>query len=154
MYCGLLVVAGAVAVVRSIPTSYANVPGDGAQLRDGAFAKEGGDDQSKHSRANFSVARIPVTRRSQVPCPECGVVDSVRQIQDVPTGGTTQVAGAKNGRRVPRDANGGKIPEANVFEITIRFRDGSTTVFADTSSRSWSPGNKVILIGPSVASSE
>jgi hypothetical protein len=38
------------------------------------------------------------------------------------------------------------------YEITVRFRDGSTTVFNEANARRWQLGNGVMVIGRSKAS--
>ena len=41
--------------------------------------------------------------------------------------------------------------EVRLYEITVRFRDGSTTVLDEASPRTWQLGNRVIVIGRSSA---
>jgi hypothetical protein len=103
----LFAVPGIVAVVRSIPASYANIPDEGAHAQD--------------SQAQLAAARAAINRGNRVWCPECGVVESIRQIE-------------------------------SAYETTIRFRDGSTTVFNEVTPRTWRLGSRVIVIGGANAS--
>jgi hypothetical protein len=38
-----------------------------------------------------------------------------------------------------------------VFELTVRFRDGTTAVFHEATPRSWRPGDRVMVIGRAIA---
>jgi hypothetical protein len=52
------------------------------------------------------------------------------------------VSGGVSGGTVAARAPAGKL-----YEITVRFRDGSTTVLMEASPRTWRLGNRVIVIG-------
>jgi outer membrane lipoprotein SlyB len=54
--------------------------------------------------------------------------------------------------RVSGGAIVAKPTTSKSYEITVRFRDGSTTVFNETGSRTWRLGARVIMIGRSIAS--
>ena len=78
----LLAALGVVAIVRSIPASYANVPVERALSKHRAVASVPADaySYSKDSQAELAGAQAAINRQNRALCPECGVIDSVRQI--------------------------------------------------------------------------
>jgi hypothetical protein len=141
-----LAVAGLVAVARSIPASYANAPDAGAPSKYGTAPSASGDAQGQ-------MAELPINRRNRASCPECGVIESLRQIEfsrgaagqdsvDTKVGGG--VPSGKSGRGIPADAL-----TVMAYEITVRLRDGSTTVFNEATPRNWRKGSRVIVIAGS-----
>lgn len=62
--------------------------------------------------------------RVKARCTECGVIDSIRQIQPV----------------------GNSLAS---YEITVRFGNGSTRVLSDARPANWRPGERIQLIGGS-----
>jgi hypothetical protein len=130
----LLASSGIVAVVRAIPASYASIPDERAPSQDAAVPRgvEDADVNGSRSRAR---------------CPECGFVESIRHIE------SSGNVGAAEG--VPGGAPGSAIAASAVtrknYEITVRFRDGSTTVFNEATPRTWRLGSRVIVIGGSNA---
>jgi hypothetical protein len=131
---GLLVASGTVAIVRSIPASYANIMDEGVPSKHQVASSESEDVRVDDLHANLSAAHDSINRRNRAWCSECGVVESMRQIT----------------------ASGGAIAAsaltAKGYEITVRFRDGGTTVFNEASPRTWQLGSRVIVIGRSNAS--
>lgn len=117
----LLAASGTVAIVGSIPTSYASIPDEDAPSH-GAVAPRGSEDARVNDpEANFAIPQAAVNRRNRAWCSACGVVESMRQIE--PSG------------------------EVGRQELTIRFRDGRTVVLTEATERSWRLGNRVIVIG-------
>jgi hypothetical protein len=151
----LLAASGTVAIVRSIPASYANIPDKGALPRQGAAPRVAGETLAKDLQAQLAGTINP---RSRARCPECGVVESMRQIKRSGDVGRQDVAYVK----VARGASGGapvsaiaaNAITANGYEMTVRFRDGSTTVFNEANPRTWRLGTRVMVIGRSVASND
>lgn len=88
------------------------------------------------------------------PPPECGFIESVRRIDHSRIAGAQQTVVAK----AASEGSGGAVPSrllpAKDYEITVRFRDGSTTVFHDASARSWRLGSQVIVIAGAEVSQE
>jgi hypothetical protein len=119
---------GTVAIVRSIPASYASIPDEGATSKLGTPTNRSDDARADDTRAGGTVARETINRRNRAWCAECGVVESIRQIR------VSGAAAAVNGIT------------ANSYEITVRFRDGATTVFSEASPRNWQLGSRVIVI--------
>ena len=124
----LLATLGFVAIARTIPASYANIPGEDARSKH-RTAPARAEDALAHS----ALAPISVNRPNRASCPECGVIESMRQIERSSDGGPITVSAAT----------------AKVYEFTVRFRDGSTTVFSEAGPRAWRLGNRVMVIGHS-----
>ena len=66
--------------------------------------------------------------RARPRCPGCGVIESVRELGES--------AGARD------DARPG-------YEVTVRFRDGTTTTFDAAGPRLWRVGSRVNVLGAS-----
>ena len=120
----MLAVLGILAVARSIPASYAGIPDNGARSTYEDEASEGGSPD----------ALVPASRRRRA-CHECGTIQSMRQIERY-----GDVAG---------DAGSDRALAEKDYEITVRFRDGSTTIFNEATPRSWRSGSRVIVIAGS-----
>jgi hypothetical protein len=71
-----------------------------------------------------------------VKCAECGVVDSVRQVEIV--GDADAMTGA--------DHDGVLGKSTTSYEVTVRMRDGSDRVFMDANPANWRPGDRVTII--------
>ena len=94
--------AGVLAVATMLATRASPVPHEG-------FAE-----------ANASSAASVAKRDRAWPrCPECGVIESVREI----------------------------APD-RLYVVTVRFRDGTTTMFDAANPRTWRLGSPVSVIGP------
>lgn len=72
-----------------------------------------------------ATARLSAVGQSRLRCPECGTVESIRQ--------------------VGRDGADGAA--GNGYEITVRLRDGSRTVLSEARPGSWRRGSRVLVIG-------
>jgi hypothetical protein len=131
----LLAATGIVAVVRAIPASYAHAPEESAK---GSYVD---DPQTRPA-----VEEDTISRRSRAWCPECGFVESIRYIE---RSGNAGIAGG-----VSRGASDSTMAVSAAlgknYEITVRFRDGSTTVFNEATPRTWRL-RRVIVIGGSNA---
>jgi hypothetical protein len=79
----------------------------------------------------------------RVKCPECGVVESKREIVQ---GGTARAdkAAAQHSHVMPVKA----------YEVTLRMKDGSSHRFVDANPGNWRPGQRIILIGESNQANE
>jgi hypothetical protein len=131
----LLAASGTVAVIRAIPASYASIPDERALSEHGAVASGSEDANANEPQAHLAIARDTINRRNRAWCHECGVVESVRQIAG---------SGGASGNPMAASAITSKG-----YEITVRFRDGTTTVFNEASPRTWRLGSRVIVIGRS-----
>jgi hypothetical protein len=135
----LLAAAAIVAVVRAIPASYASVP---VELEESQRSSENAfiDDQ----QAYVAPTRRAMHGQSPARCSECGFVESIRRLE---ASDNTGIAGDISGR-----ALAGSVVTGKEYAITVRFRDGSTTVFYETGPSTWRLGSRVIVIGGSKAS--
>jgi hypothetical protein len=133
----LLTASGIVAVVRAIPASYAHAPEGSAK---GSYVD---DPQTRPA-----VEEDTISRRSRAWCPECGFVESIRYIER--SGNAGIVGGVSRGASDSTMAV--SAAPGKDYEITVRFRDGSTTIFNEATPRAWRLGSQVIVIGGSNAS--
>ena len=143
----LLAATGVVAIVRSIPVSYASVPDERATSKHRAVASVPTDAYLKDSRPEPRETRPTTIVEHRASCPECGSSTLVRQIErsgDVGRQDTldVKVAARGSGGAIASSALGGKS-----YEITIRFRDGSTMVLNEAGPRTWRLGTRVMVIG-------
>ena len=154
----LLAAAGLVAIARSIPASYANIPDD-SEPSSRETAPNGPDGaQAEHLQAEPAVGPTVNKRRNGVRCPECGVVESIRKIELSGDIGGRGTVGVKVAEGVSAGASSAAIaPEAvatKSYEITVRFRDGSRTILNEATPRSWRLGSRVMVIGRSYAAND
>jgi hypothetical protein len=140
-----------VAIIRSIPGSYASIPDESITARDAA-AGHPADARFTDAKAQVAKARATINRRNRAPCPDCGVVESVREIERPEVVGRQDILDTKVAGRVSGDAIVAGAIAGRSYEITVRFRDGSTTVFNEADPRAWRMGSRVIVIGRSTAS--
>jgi hypothetical protein len=152
----VLAASGIGSIVRSIPTSYANIPNQDAPLKRRA-APSGSENGPAINPQPLAEAQDTINRRNRVRCPACGVVESMRKIERQGDVGGQYTADVKVARGVTGGASGSAI-DANAitgkgYEITVRFRDGSTTLLNEASPRTWPLGSRVMVIRRSNASS-
>jgi outer membrane lipoprotein SlyB len=150
VFCG----AGIAAFMGWIPTSIGK-PADDAAL-------------AKHSKA--SPAKAAPAKVAAVKCAECGVIQSVHEIDTKGEGSGIGVVGGAvvggvlgnqvgqgDGRKVATviGAVGGavagneiekRVKTSKSYEITVRFDDGSSRVFTEASAPSWRSGDKVKVV--------
>jgi hypothetical protein len=148
----VLAASGVVAIVRSIPASYASIPNDDAPLKRGA-APSGSENGRAINPQPLAEARDTINRRNRARCPACGVVESMRKIERPSDVGRQYTADIKVARGVTGSAIAANAITGKGYEITVRFRDGSTTVLNEASPRTWPLGSRVMVIGRSIASS-
>jgi hypothetical protein len=152
----VLAASGIGAIVRSIPASYASIPNESAPSTHGAVLS-GSERGRSINPQPLAEARDPINRRNWARCPACGVVESMRKIERQGNVGGQYTADIKVARGVTGGASGSVIAANAItgkgYEITVRFRDGSTTVLNEASPRTWPLGSRVIVIGRSSASS-
>jgi hypothetical protein len=128
----VLAASGVVAIVRSIPASYANILDEGAPSNHQIVSSESEELHLDDPQAHPSVSRNAIGRRNRVGCPECGFVESVRPIER---------SGGASGATIAANAQ-----SARGYEITVRLRDGSSTVFNEANPGTWRLGSRVIVI--------
>jgi hypothetical protein len=134
------------AIVRFIPASYADSPKQDISSQ----PAEPGDRLAVSPKANLAAVDETIRRRHSTSCRQCGVVTSIRQPVDDVSGAKPE--SAKVAGRTSLGTAGtiaiGPIAGRN-YEITVRFRDGSTIVVRDSTPGNWRPGMRVIIVaGP------
>lgn len=93
-------------------------------------------------QAQISSARGEGDASDRARCPECGVVASTREIEQLGTGVDLHIAGGST--RSDRSEMPGKSTMR--YEVTIRMKDGTSRVFVDANPSNWRPGERVTLI--------
>jgi len=149
----LLAVLGITAIVRSIPVSYANTPMENALTTGRTAPARSEGVTAEELLSPLAAARATVKRSTRASCPECGVIESMRQTEP-PENMDRQGALAVRGPGAhPGGASGGVIAGGGAarkgYEFTVRFRDRSTMIFSETSPRAWGLGTPVMVIGSS-----
>ena len=114
----LFCVAGIAALVMWIPTAIGN-PEDGVTLAGSSRIPI----QPAGTIGDMASAGAVNNAPTGTTCTECGMIESVRE---------SAVRGAAESTRG--------------YEVTIRFRDGSTRVFSETTARMWRSGTAVKII--------
>jgi hypothetical protein len=141
---------GSVAILRSIPASYANIPAGSAVSAQAALSDAAADVHAADTQSQLAAGRPTSKPSKRVTCSECGVVESIREIA------RPEVVGRQDDPKLAPRVSGGAIVARTMvgksYEVTVRFRDGSTTVFNEAGARTWRMGGRVIMIGRSVAS--
>ena len=141
-------IAGAIAIVFAIPPSIASVGDEGGKIVRAASSPL----PREPARDPDADAGKPTNLRGRSPCAGCGVVTSTRRIErSVESDGqdasrADDRVGVGNGAG---SATSGKAPAGARYEITVRFRDGTSATFVEDLPRSLPPGGRVIVIGRS-----
>jgi hypothetical protein len=145
----VLAIAATIAIVFAIPTSIASVADDSGKI---VRAVSSPPHPEEPARDPDAVAGKSTDLRGRVPCVECGVVTSTRRIA---RSGGFDGQDASHADDRARHGNGagsamtGDVPAGARYEITVRFRDGTTATFAEDRPRSLPLGGRVIVIGRS-----
>lgn len=79
---------------------------------------------------------------TRVKCPECGVVESARELATERSADSSMERSAE-----------ARPPPLRRYEITLRMKDGSSHHFVDASPANWRPGQRIILISGSSSAS-
>ena len=138
-FIGLFAVLGVAAIAPSVPAARDAMSGGDPPAAARAAADRTDDARTGAPEARAGAARVAAAASVRARCPECGVVESIRQIgRD----------GADDGAVAADDA------AANGYEITVRLRDGSRTVFSEASPGTWRLGSRVLVIVRDVAAKD
>jgi len=144
----VLAIGGTIAIVVAIPPSIASMGDEGGKIVRAASSPL----PHEPARDPDADAGKPINLRGRSPCGGCGVVTSTRRIErSVESDGqdasrADERAGDGNGAG---SATSGGVPAGARYEITVRFRDGTTATFVEDLPRSLPPGGRVIVIGRS-----
>lgn len=144
----VVAIGGTIAIVVAIPPSIASMGDEGGKIARATSSPL----PREPARDPDADAGKPTNFRGRSPCAGCGVVTSTRRIERSvePDGQDASRAddrvGVGNGAG---SATSGKAPAGARYEITVRFRDGTTATFVEDLPRSLPPGGRVIVIGRS-----
>ena len=167
----LFSLAGVAAIMGWIPTSLGQ-PGDAAPL------EKLSTNSAKPAAPKAQAAPVKPVHNTvaKAECAECGVIESVRQVEHRGEGtGLGAVGGAVVGGLLGNQVGGGRgkdvmtvvgavggavagnqvekhVKTTTGYEITIRFDNGSSRVISAASAPSWRPGDKVKVINDSIQS--
>lgn len=155
---------GIAAVMGWIPTSMGNTKESVAS-----------DRLSANKNGASALPRVAQNTAVKNKCPECGVVESVRQIEQRGEGtGLGAVGGAVVGGLLGHQVGGGRgkdamtvvgavggavagnqiekhVKSTTAYETTVRFTDGSSRVFA-SSTANWRSGDPVKVVNGTLQS--
>ena len=97
-----------------------------------------------------SAASVAKASRAWPRCPGCGVVESVREVAPGDEADTERRAARSTNRA--RSAPATNDQPSGRYEVTVRFRDGTTTMFDAAQPRAWRPGSRVnVIVGAEAA---
>ena len=152
----VLAALGTIAVVRWIPASHANIPVEIASTTTGTEPNQLHDALAEDTQVLPAIPRASTNLRNRARCSDCGIVESMRRIERSGEIGGHDAVGVTIAGGVSSSAPGSAIA-ANAktgpgYEFTVRFRDGSTTVFNQASPHTWQLGSRVVVVGRSNAS--
>ena len=146
----VLAASGIVAIVPTIRASHAGIPGGEAPATRRTTRHT--SDEAHIPQTQVTPPSLGFARRNSTRCPECGVIESIRPVEQSSAVVEHDSVDAKFTRDGIAQAISANARPAKLYEITVRFRDGSTTVFSQADARRWLPGSRVTVIGPSPAS--
>ncbi len=176
----LLSAAGIGAIMGWIPTSKgdsaaavasADKPAEGAEK---SAAKGGAS--SSGSRTHVAQQHVVNEAPAKAKCNECGVIESIREVtQRGESTGVGVVGGAVVGGLLGNQVGAGRgkdvatvlgavggavagneiehrVKSTKVYEITVRFDDGSKTVIKESTQTAWRPGDRVKVVNGAIRS--
>lgn len=147
---------GIAAIMGWIPTSTSS-PSNNAVL-------------AKQPKANTAPARVAGNTSAKAKCAECGVIESIREIETRGEGsGVGAVGGAVVGGVLGHQVGSGRgqdiatvvgavggavagneiekrVKSSKSYEITVRFEDGSSRVINEANPPAWRTGDRVKVI--------
>ncbi len=156
---------GIAAIMGWLPTSTSS-PGNNAVLAKQSTAPA----KPAAARAQTAPAQVASNTTAKAKCAECGVIESVREIESKGEGsGIGAVGGAVVGGVLGHQVGGGRgqdiatvvgavggavagneiekrVKSSKSYEITVRFEDGSSRVINEANAPSWRTGDRVKVI--------
>ena len=167
----LFSVAGIAAIMGWIPTSTSSSGEPIALARQQAApAKPAPAPARAHKAPTQPPAQVATNAPAKTRCVDCGVIESVREIDTKGAGtGIGAVGGAVAGGLLGHQVGGGRgqdiatvvgavggavaghevekrVKSTKSYEITVRFEDGSSRVLREESAPSWRAGDRVKVI--------
>jgi outer membrane lipoprotein SlyB len=152
---------GIAAIMGWIPTSTSSPAG---------LAKQPTAPAKLAARAQSAPAQVASNTSAKAKCAECGVIESVREIETRGEGsGIGAVGGAVVGGVLGHQVGGGRgqdiatvvgavggavagneiekrVKSGKSYEITVRFEDGSSRLINEANAPSWRTGDRVKVI--------
>lgn len=134
----LLGASGVAVMVRATPPAYA-----------GTASQEfpSGDGSSAIPESPLRIANAGTSRAS---CAECGTIASIREIETAADATRRALGEARRDHGVAIAASAHSTAAGDVeqplYEITIRFRDGRTSVFTERGPPTWHVGSRIVFI--------
>ena len=169
--------AGVSALMGWIPTSTSSSAGASANAApDKPAANPAKVAPARVPAAPVAAAKVPAAPLAAVKCAECGVIQSVREVEAKGEGtGLGAVGGAVVGGVLGSQVGGGvgkkvmavvgavggavagneiekRVKTTKSYEITVRFDDGSSRAFTQATQPSWQGGEKVKVINGAIQS--
>jgi hypothetical protein len=145
----VLAISGFIAIALATPASIASVGDDGGKIMRTVLSPPLPREPARDPDADAGKA---TSLRNRAQCDECGVVTSMRRIERA-VGSDGHAVARADGRA--GDGNGagsatsGDVSAGTRYEVTVRFRDGTTALFVEDLPRSLPLGGRVIVIGRS-----
>ena len=145
----VLALSGTMAIVLAVRPSVASVGDEGEKIVGAVLAHPLPSEQARDRDADTGKGTNLLNR---APCAECGVVTSTRRIERS-VASDAQDASLAAGRAGHGNGAGsamsGEVLAGARYEVTVRFRDGTTTTFVEDLPRSLPLGARVIVVGRS-----
>ena len=162
--------AGIAAIIGWIPASTSS-PGESI-----ALAKQPTAPVKTAARSHTDPAQVASHASAKAKCAECGVIESVREIETKGEGsGLGAVGGAVVGGVLGHQVGGGRgqdiatvvgavggavagnevekrVKSSKSFDITVRFEDGSSRVINEANAPSWRTGDRVKVVNGAIQS--
>lgn len=153
---GLMVAAGSFAIAGSTRGSGA-IDDTDPHPGHAADAPRSGEAGAWDLQGSAPAAPAAIRPRQWPRCPECGVVESVRRAEGA-AGADGQAIASDGSRAIAHGSASESAFDANdgageVYEVSVRLRDGTTTTFTTATPRIWRQGSQVNVIGGSDGSS-
>lgn len=145
----VLAISGTMAIVLAVRPSIASVGEEGRKLVRTISSPPLPQEPVRDPDADTGK---PTNVLNRAPCDECGFVTSIRRIER--SGSSGRHDASRAGDRTGDGAGGamsGDVAAGTRYEVTVRFRDGTTATFVEDLPRSLPLGGRVIVIGRSGA---
>jgi len=118
-----------------------------------AFASHASDESSSDDPSSATAptpSRSAKVATARGTCTECGTIASIREIASAADTARRELGDARRDHGLtvspPRRAAAVTDTEAQLYEITIRFRDGRTSVFTEPGPPTWRVGSRIVFI--------
>jgi hypothetical protein len=132
---------------RAIPAPYAGMQAESVDAGAGMAPNGVSGPDDANPTSPVAPLALSTRRANRVWCPECGVVESIVEIApyaDIGEHGMVPVNIDDDTKSDAKDRV--HVAPARRFAMTVRFRDGTTTVYHESTARNWHPGVRVIVI--------